>query len=88
MNDFIAANPAVVMSFVGALFVVIGLLFSAVTYLGKRSVDNLISAIKSLEAALGIDRADIGTLKDRMQAQETHCKTTHQYCKWARGATA
>lgn len=85
MNAFISANPAIVIFFITGLFSIIGSMFAIIIYLVKRSVDNLTKAITSLEVALGVDRVDIGLLKDRMQKAETTCEMQRAQCPTRQG---
>lgn len=80
LYQFIAANPAVAVFIIGALFTVIGTLISALIFFVKRSFDNLTTAIGALQSSLKEDKSDIGVLKDRMTEQETVCRMQRTHC--------
>ena len=73
MKTFIVSHPGVTESLLGALLVVVGALI-------RQSFNRLTGAIQSLEKSLAADRKDIGSLKDRMQKQETTCEMQREQC--------
>lgn len=80
MNEFVMAYPAIVLALVAILCAAIGGLFSALLYFVKQSLDNLATAVKELRSSIQEGHEDIGTLKDRMTAQETVCEMQRANC--------
>lgn len=80
MAEFISKYPEVVMFIIGGLFTFITLIGGALITMLKRAFDDLREAIKGLNDSINGEKIEIGTLKDRMQAQETTCKMQRELC--------
>lgn len=97
-EQFVSANPTLVIIAIGLMAGFIKLLIMAISKLITQPFNNLATAIKTLsdtmvkmEERMEKDREQtkrdrekdqtiVGTLLDRMQAQETKCATIRMYC--------
>lgn len=80
MDEFVRSYPAVVLWLVGILFGGVCSLFAVLGFFIKMSLDNLIAAIKELQAAIQDKTTEIDLLKERMKAQETTCTMQRDLC--------
>jgi hypothetical protein len=93
VHQLIQQNPEVTAGFVAFLFYVIAKLFMAPYKQLSAAMNTLTLAVGDIKGEIEKWRKEaktdrekdtkaIGLLKDRMQAQETHCATTQQFCPY------
>ena len=80
MDLFISQNPAVAIWAIGLLVSLLGFLVMALIFFLKRSFDGLAREIRLLAVAVAQEHEATGSLKDRMQKQETTCEMQRNIC--------
>lgn len=90
-EQFIVKNPLMTLFIIGVLVLIIKLMYMMLSKLIMQPFNNLANAISALNSTIEKFQAktekkqeetdkEVGSLLDRMQAQETKCATIRMYC--------
>lgn len=90
-EDFIAKNPGLILLIIALLIGFIKCMWWVLSKLVTQPYIQLTTALAELTLSINQIRADISTnqksyqierghILDRLQKQETYCKTVHQFC--------